>query len=1107
MAARRRGDGSEALGREDPDAADTLSDDDGELAGEALEGLETVDPSHYVVGGEMAPGGMGLVRRAHDRRARRDVVLKELQQVTPRSRTRFEREARITAQLQHPSIVPVYEVGQWPDGRPFYAMKLVAGRPLDVVVEEALDASARLALVPRILPAVEAIAYAHEKGIIHRDLKPANVLLGEFGETVVIDWGLARAIDERGEAPETLPEAPTAEVEALQGGGRVTVDGAVVGTPAYMPPEQAAGQRVDARADVYALGALLYHALAGAPPFDGPSPRHVLVAVLMQPPVPLAERAPGVPRDLSSIVDKAMARQKEDRYADARELARDLSAFTRGRLVGAYDYSSWELFTRFVRRNRALSFSVVALLLTAVVGGVAVVRAQRRSERERERAVEAEQAAVEAERVAVEAERTAHARLAQVYWREAVRRLQSGDHLGAEVLAAASLREQPASPASPYHALAGSDAAPRERAALLAGPSATWSAATALRFASRTREIGEHADWVYDVLPSPDGAWIVTAGADGRVLVWDAREGRLHRSLSGHEGTVFQVALRADGRELATSGYDGTVRLWSFPEGELRRVIDHPADRVYGICYAGDRLLAAGAGAFAAYDAHTGDLVSELEAAESVPWRLRCHPDDGVAVLSTSAARAVVLDLDPLAVRHVISHRGAVVRCASRSADGRSLITADREGVMRRFDLATGALEAEATIGQGCESMAVSPDGDVIAVGSRVITIVDAPTLRPVARLSGHGDDIADLELDPTGRRLYSASQDHRVFEWTLAADRRGSMLLAASVSAIDAVRPSLDGRTLVSVGDDGVLSVWDRERGRLVRAIEAHGSPIRGLGLLDDGHAITSGYDRTLRVHDLTTGESSPPVELPHFGDEIAIAPGRSTIAIGSGDGSVLLRDLETDTQTVVAGVHEGRTWWVGFDPTGRRLASAGFDGRVARIDPETGRVLSRWRAHDDRIYAAAWRPDGAELTTADAEGTVRAWDPETGARLREWRVLDGEAVHGLAWSSDGQRLLLTTSEGMRVLDADGALEARIDLGARTSAAAWTPDGRAVFASEGRIFVLPLDDDSWRRSPDALLRDAERAAGATVTTLIGAGGIGVGEIPTSAGPGLRGDP
>jgi hypothetical protein len=266
-------------------------------------------------------------------------------------------------------------------------MRLVSGRPLDKVIAEKKTIAERLALLPNVIAVAEALAYAHGERVIHRDLKPANVLVGSFGETVVIDWGLAKDLGAAESADETLPatapSAPRAEPrqEATQ-----TAVGTVMGTPAYMPPEQARGATVDERADVYAIGAMLYHLLAGAPPYVGDSADRILGQVIAKPPEPLARRQSGVPTDLAAIVDKAMAREPGDRYPTARELAADLERFQAGQLVGAHDYSLGQLFGRWLRRNKVVAGLIAVLIVGgATLGTVALrdlVRAKQAAEAE-----------------------------------------------------------------------------------------------------------------------------------------------------------------------------------------------------------------------------------------------------------------------------------------------------------------------------------------------------------------------------------------------------------------------------------------------------------------------------------------------------------------------------------------------------------------------------------------------------------------------------------------------------------------------------------------------------------------------------------------------------
>ncbi len=330
------------------------------------EALIAVDADYYVIGDELARGGMGSIWRARDRRLGRPVAIKVPIQGSGAARARFEREARITARLQHPSIVNVLEAGTWPTGEPFYAMKLVTGERLDRVIEGRGSIADRLGLLPHVIAAIDALAYAHSMRVIHRDLKPANVLVGAFGETVVIDWGLAKDLAGDGDDLRD-PAGPNPPVSGA------TEAGAVMGTAAYMPPEQARGEAVDERADVYSLGAMLYHLLAGAPPYAGKS--DVMAAVVSGPPQGLDGRTPDIPADLVTIMQKAMARDSTDRYRTAGELADDLKKFQTGQLVGAHQYTSWQLLRRWLRRHRTpVAIAAIATVLLVSLGIVSVRR-------------------------------------------------------------------------------------------------------------------------------------------------------------------------------------------------------------------------------------------------------------------------------------------------------------------------------------------------------------------------------------------------------------------------------------------------------------------------------------------------------------------------------------------------------------------------------------------------------------------------------------------------------------------------------------------------------------------------------------------------------------
>ena len=306
--------------------------------------------SRYVIRQELARGGMGRISIADDTLLGRRVAIKEPIAATTTLAAHFARELALTSRLQHPSIVSIHDGGHWPSGEPFYVMRLINGEPLDRAITRNASLASRIGLLPHAIAAVDALAYAHSQGVVHRDLKPANILIGDYGETVVIDWGLALDLRDPGDEPKQ-----------------------VVGTPGYLAPEQARGEATDERADVYSLGAVLHHLFVGALPYPGKRATSIVRAVASSSVDPLAALPPELPADLRAIVAKAMAPRRDDRYATASELAADLKRFERGQLVGAQRYSSWQLARRWVRRHRAavavggVAVAVVAAIATASV--------------------------------------------------------------------------------------------------------------------------------------------------------------------------------------------------------------------------------------------------------------------------------------------------------------------------------------------------------------------------------------------------------------------------------------------------------------------------------------------------------------------------------------------------------------------------------------------------------------------------------------------------------------------------------------------------------------------------------------------------------------------
>jgi hypothetical protein len=320
-------------------------------------------PARYELGHEIARGGMGRVVDATDTLLGRLVAFKEALSTDSDTLRRFQREIRITARLEHPSIVPVHDTGASSNGAPFYVMRKVSGRPLERLVATAETLGQRLALIPHIVDSAQAIAHAHERGIVHRDIKPSNILIGELGETVVIDWGLAKVIGE--------PDEPSTRPQVDLGDSLKTRAGIVYGTPGFMAPEQLRGAPVNAQCDVYALGATLYHLLSRKPPHYAKTADEMMKAAVASAPTPITELVAGVPPDLATIVDKALAHDPAVRYQDARALAQDLQRFLTGQLVRSHHYSPREKLVRFIKQNRGMSAAIAALL---VIGSFAILR-------------------------------------------------------------------------------------------------------------------------------------------------------------------------------------------------------------------------------------------------------------------------------------------------------------------------------------------------------------------------------------------------------------------------------------------------------------------------------------------------------------------------------------------------------------------------------------------------------------------------------------------------------------------------------------------------------------------------------------------------------------
>ena len=567
-----------------------------------------------------AKGGLGQVSVALDQELHREVALKEIltqHSDDPTARERFVLEAEITGGLEHPGIVPVYALGQSADGRPFYAMRFVKGDSLKQAIEQfhrpdnpnRKDAGTwqleLRQLLGRFIDVCNAMEYAHSRGVLHRDLKPGNIMVGKYGETLVVDWGLAKAMGTREIGSDDAPLCPSSSLSSSV----QTQPGSAIGTPAYMSPEQAAGKLDDLgpATDVYSLGATLYHLLCGRPPFEkehlGELLRKVQKGEFARPRMV----APEIPRSLEAICLKAMQSSPADRYPTARALADDIEHWLADEPISASTDTASERISRWGRKHRTVVQAGGISLV--VIAGVAIVAAfwinQERDEKARladEKTVLADEktaaqalereARIEAENHLKETQRT----LAQVHFERGLLKERDGQNSESLVdfFLAATTASEDSLIKNAYQRV------------LLDRLTCQYALVSPPLF---------HDDAVLSVAFSLDGTRVVTGSSDNTARLWDAQTGVAVGDVMKHDVTVSSVAFSPDGTRVVTGSWDKTARLWDARTGAAVGAVMKHHDIVSNVAFSpdGTRVLTESEDKTARlWDAQTGVAVGDV---------------------------------------------------------------------------------------------------------------------------------------------------------------------------------------------------------------------------------------------------------------------------------------------------------------------------------------------------------------------------------------------------------------------------------------------------------------------------------------------------------------
>jgi serine/threonine protein kinase/WD40 repeat protein len=1087
---------------------------------------EDASPGRYLIEEHLASGGMGIIYAVQDRELRRRLAMKmlvlggatidnapPLESLPAATVDRFVEEAQITAQLDHPGIVPVHELGIDPQGRLFFTMKLVEGRNLSEVFEDLLSRRGEWTfqrVVGVLVRACQAVAYAHRRGVIHRDLKPHNIMVGSLGEVYVMDWGLARASgqpDLHDLRPDSLtrrrrPQTESrSESEIYSESPLVTADGTVLGTPVYMSPEHATGHvdRVDARSDVYSLGAILFQLLAGHPPYleaaHRPSAKEVLTAVQQGPPNTDALRNSDHLPELVAACAKAMARNPQDRYGNAAEFANDLQAWLEHRVVQAHSTGLLAQLRSWIRRNRRFAVAATLGLLAVLAGLVGVASSEIRARQASLRRFYASSLSGAADRAQRGYQTVAHEILSQCppnlrgwewhYLTNQVRRWSKKD-----------LFQEP-------EGLKAVVYSPHLDALLTAGRHQS------IRVRKRTTsaELFRFGPTNLARLAiDSSGRRVAAAETSGRISWWDIATGQ---SLGEHllPESPLALALSPDGSRVVVSWGQGHLGVFTVPGSDLQHSIQAPIP----------------VGALAFRDAGRRVVLGD-QAGHVREWCLdppsiglqdmgRQHGPVGTLVISPNddqvvSGKTTGQHLNPALIvwnrsegwnleLPSLSGFGEVTSLAFDAAGAR-LYTCSWFGSIQAFDLPSGRLEAALYDGSSDQHGLLMLPGERGLLRWNLHGFVEQLTLNPdhAVRLAGPIGQLRSIVVSEEDRLLRVAHRDGGILEWDLPS-RSLVRTMSVGRTFVTCLDQSVDGKWLAAGGTDGFVRLLDgangailwsgyvlptawkasdiREPRRLATRILMDDDPVcavlrRALGPISRASLETwersgtpTGAEVNLLVDALNAALADSSLDDSSREARFKLRPAtvelyQSTLT-GPGTADRRRYLLEDVFPSELARVGTPDLWWLDISPNQRWLVTGSTDGTLRFLDvPNRKWATSPVQAHGAAVEGLRFSPDGIHFASCAADGSIALW--RTADQTEIWRrSRPGARFRAIAFSPNGRSLAHGGGDGTAYVrnTADGTVRhALVGHGGRVLTVTYSPDGHriATAAVDGRVSV-----------------------------------------------------